>query len=129
MRPTRVAVVALLLLAGCDQFAYVLRPDLPYIEVERWRDVPEGQTIIAANVGDVLHLPLGEKVNEDNYLPPMTRVKVNGAAADSQSYSVAGTTMSYVFRAERPGQYLVETCVLFDTESKSPQKWLIVVTR
>jgi hypothetical protein len=128
--PLLIAAAPVLLAAGCNNFnfAYDLQSTPPFLNVHRWIEVPEGQEVVAAKVGDVLHLPLGPTTADGKFVPPGPRVTVNGETPLAPAFFISDKTSSFVFKAEKAGQFSVETRGLFDTESNSPRKWRIIVT-
>jgi hypothetical protein len=130
MRFRRLAAAALVgLLPGCAEWAFVFRPPPQFIGVESWTTVPAGREDVTARVGDVLHLPLGPATGgADHWQPIYFDVTVNGEAPKDPSYLVALSAVTYVFRAERPGQYRVEVRRTLPGDDKAPLVWDITVT-
>jgi hypothetical protein len=128
MRSLGIVAVALVgFVSGCTGFDFVLRPPPQFIELETWTDVPEGQQTFTARVGDVLHLPVGRSPTDHEFLPPFTKVTVNGQDPEIPSFWQSSKVVCYVFRAEKPGQYRVECSSLFDLNRQSPRTWVISV--
>ncbi len=109
MRILCVAVAVLAgLAAGCTEFAFVRRPFPQMIGYETWRDVPEDLEVVRAKVGDVLHLPLGP-MRDHGDLPIPYTVSINGKAPGDPVLFDSGNKTSYVFFADKPGKFDVES--------------------
>ncbi len=128
--PLLIAAAPVFLAAGCDNFnfAYDVQSAPPFVDVHRWIEVPEGQEVVAAKVGDVLHLPLGPATADGTFVPPGPRVTVNGEAPLDPKYFVSDKGSSFVFQAKQVGQFTVEMQGPFGTESTTPRKWRIIVS-
>ena len=125
MRLLSVAMAALVGLAvGCTSWAFVLNPPSGHlVDVETWTDVPEDQQKVQARVGEALHLPVGPTIPEG---PVACQVNINGQKLTQPEYSVSMLTISYIFRAEQPGEYHVESINPLDAHGYS-RGWVITV--
>ncbi len=125
MRLLSLAVAALIGTAvGCTGWAFVLNsPSGNFLEVATWTDVPVGQVEVTAQVGDVLHLPLGPKGDG----PVACVVRVNGVSPELPSYSISWKTISYIYRAEKVGRFHVEGINPLDPDGAA-RSWNITVT-
>ena len=112
-------------LAGCTEFAFVLRPPPQFIGVATWTQVPEGQDEVQAKVGDVLHLPLGPTWGGRGGLPFVYQVTVDGEAPEHPIYCTSSDKTCYVFDAVQAGEYQVES--FNGTSEKSRRTWRITV--
>jgi hypothetical protein len=125
MRLSSCALVAFLLIpSGCTDFAFVLAPTPPFLKVDTWTDVPEGEREVTVKVGKTLHLPVDAASEYTCVFRPVT---VNGKPPESPKYFQSDTTCSYIFRAERPGRYRVEVQRL-SRPGESFRVWTITVT-
>jgi hypothetical protein len=97
------------LVAGCTEFAFVLRPPPQFVGVTTWTEVPEGQQDVKAKVGDVLHLPLGPTWGARGGLPFLYTVTVNDEAPQHPVYCTSAARTSFVFDARKAGEYQVES--------------------
>jgi hypothetical protein len=126
MRRFAVVVAALVGTAvGCTNWAFVLHPRSGnIIEVATWTDVPVDQAKVTAKVGQVLHLPLGPAAADGQ---PACLVRINDEAPEVPEFCSSARTISYIFRAERPGQFHVESLNPLDLRG-STRLWNITVT-
>jgi hypothetical protein len=111
--------------AGCTEFAFVLRPPPLFIGVATWTQVPEDQEEVQARVGDVLHLPLGPTWGGRGGLPFLYSVTIDGEAPPHPIYCTAADRTCYVFDAVQAGEYQVES--QNGQSEKSRRTWHITV--
>lgn len=106
MRSTCLVVLALAgVVAGCSDMAALMSP-AQLFSLNTWTDVPAGQYEVRARVGEVLHLPLGPGTDRSQL--GWMKVAVNWKPVGQPDFAPGDEVSSYVFRADKPGEYRVE---------------------
>jgi hypothetical protein len=107
VRAAYLAVILLIgLAAGCLDMAALLPPARDVFRLETWHTVPEGQQEVSCRPGAELHLPLGPATDRPELV--WLRVSINSLPVDSPEFHTSSKYITYVFRAQKPGQYHVE---------------------
>jgi hypothetical protein len=128
-RLAAVVLAGLWLLPGCSGWGFFLEPPPLFIGIETWTDVPAGKTEVTAKAGDVLHFPLGPgAVGARHKLPIQFDVTVNGEHPADPQYLVTLAAVTFVFRAQQPGEYHIVVTRFGPGEELPPLVWDVSVS-